>query len=69
MDTLDSYYQNFYNFHTNEMGIILKHSLPYWPHIMNVFLHFEFQFNISFPIFQNAPKVVQKRTWLQKRTP
>ena len=27
--TLDSFYHNFYNFYTNEMGIILKHSFPY----------------------------------------
>ena len=39
-DTLDSFYRNFYSFYTNEIGSILKHSLPYSPYIMRVFLSF-----------------------------
>ena len=41
------------------MGIILKHSFPYSPYIVR--RHFILSFNLSFffPIFKNAPKVVQ----------
>ena len=40
MDTLDSFHHNFYSFYTNEMGIILKYSLPYSPYIIDVVLPF-----------------------------
>ena len=48
------------------MGIILKHSLPHSPYILYV-IFFILSFNVSFfSTFQNAPKVVQKRSRVQK---
>ena len=44
------------------MGIILKHSLPYLPYIIYVFLSFWVSiYHFFFSIFQNALKLVQKR--------
>ena len=67
-DTLDSFYHNFYSFHTNEMSIISKHSLPYSLYILYVFFPFRVSIYHFLSIFQNAPKVVQKRIRVWKRT-
>ena len=61
-DTLDSFYHNFYSFYTHEMGIILNFSLPYSLYIMYVFISFWVSIYHFFKIFQNAPRVVRKRT-------
>ena len=50
-DILDSFYNNFYNFYTNEMGIVLKHSFPNLPNIMYVFLSFWISIHLFFSIF------------------
>ena len=51
-DILDRLYHNFYSFYTNEMDIITKHSFPYSPYSMYVFVSFWVSIYLFFRFFK-----------------